>query len=176
MTWGKGIITLIHKGGDANNLDNYRPITLLPTIYKIWATIITNRLAPVMNLLKKDNQCAYKAKRSTADAVYFLKRNLVKKINGHISFGPSKAFDGINRGKLRWALYGKGLPTNLIDMIINGHTDNSLYGKLNCEIGTETYSDKGVFEGSPTSASIYIIFADGIMEEYKDEIKKKNCK
>ena len=56
----------------------------------------------------------------------------------------------------------------LIDIIIKGHTDNILTGKLNGEFGDEVLNNQGVFQGSPISALLYIIFADGIMGEYKD--------
>ena len=104
----KGIITLLFKSGDPSNLGNYRPITLLQTIYNIWATVITNRISPIMSLLTKDKQCAYKTKRSTSDAIFFIKQNLIKnKILGHISFDLSKAFDRIDRNKLWRTLYEK---------------------------------------------------------------------
>ena len=171
--WKKGVVTLLYKKGDTSNLDNYRPITLLQTIYKIWATVITNRISPIMNLLTKDNQCAYKAKRSTADAIYYIKQNLIQnRIRGHISFDLSKAFDRIDRNKLWWILYEKGVPIKLIEIIIKGHTDNTLAGKLNGELSNEIENDKGVFQGSPISALLYIIFADGIMDEYKNELKQ----
>ena len=130
-----------------------------------------------MNLLTKDNQCAYKAKRSTTDAIYYIKQNFIQnKIIGHISFDLSKAFDRIDRNKLWWILYEKGMPIKLIDIIIKGHTDNTLVGKLNGLFSNEINNDKGVFQGSPISALLYIILADGIMDEYKTELNKINTK
>ena len=173
--WKQGIIALFFKKGKENDINNYRPICLLQTIYKIWATILTNRLSPILNLLTNDNQCAYKAKRSTYDAIYYIKKNFSKNlIDGHIAFDLSKAFDRIDRNKLWWTLYRKGLPIRLINFIINGHSDNTLSGRHNGNIGKAVNNDKGVFQGSPISALLYIIFADGIMEEYKEELKNSN--
>lgn len=42
-----GIITLLYKKGDRNNIKNYRPITLLNNDYKILGKIITNRMKEV---------------------------------------------------------------------------------------------------------------------------------
>ena len=42
--WKTGVIALLYKSGSKCELKNYRPITLLNTIYKIWDTIMTNRL------------------------------------------------------------------------------------------------------------------------------------
>ena len=59
-------------------LSNYRPITLLNTVYKIWTTIISNKIAPFVNILTEDTQYAYKANKSTIDVIYFVKRNFIK--------------------------------------------------------------------------------------------------
>ena len=100
-----------------------------------------------------------------------------KEIVGHISFGLSKAFDRINRNKLWWVLYEKGLPIKLIQSIKKGHENNWLQGKRNgvrgSKINNNNNNNKGVFQGSPISALLYIILADSIMVEYKQELIQK---
>ena len=60
--WIEGVITFIHNKNATDNLGNYRPITLINIIYKIWATIMSTRLSPILNLLTSDIQYAYKQK------------------------------------------------------------------------------------------------------------------
>ena len=43
--WKDSVTILIHKGGDRNMLDNWRPIALQNTIYKVYAAIIAKRVA-----------------------------------------------------------------------------------------------------------------------------------
>ena len=54
-----GLIALIPKGGDAADLRQWRPITLLPSIYKILARLISSRLQPLMPDLIHDTQTAF---------------------------------------------------------------------------------------------------------------------
>ena len=42
-SWGEGIIVPIFKGGDANMAQNYRGITLINIIAKIYSQILLNR-------------------------------------------------------------------------------------------------------------------------------------
>ena len=41
----KARVVLIYKKGDTNKFDNYRPISLLNTLYKIFAAILQKRIA-----------------------------------------------------------------------------------------------------------------------------------
>ena len=54
-----GIISLIPKGGDACDLRQWRPITLLSTFYKILAHLISARLKPLLPDLIHDSQTAF---------------------------------------------------------------------------------------------------------------------
>lgn len=42
--WNTANIILIHKKGNKQDLTNYRPLTLVPIVYKIFKTIGNNRL------------------------------------------------------------------------------------------------------------------------------------
>ena len=42
--WTEGIVSAIYKKGDQRLCNNYRPITLLNIVYKIFAILLHNRL------------------------------------------------------------------------------------------------------------------------------------
>lgn len=42
--WAKSRITLIYKKGDPADVNNYRPISLLPTMYKLFAMCLEKRI------------------------------------------------------------------------------------------------------------------------------------
>ena len=79
-SWKIGIKVYIYKSGIKTSLINYRPSTLLNDIYEIWATIIANRLTPIMNLLANEMHHAYRSVISNVGVIYNLKRKDVKKI------------------------------------------------------------------------------------------------
>ena len=59
-SWEIGILTLLYKHGSQKLLRNFRPVTLLNSIYKIRAGIMTNRSTPFTNLLTSETQFACK--------------------------------------------------------------------------------------------------------------------
>ena len=54
--WAKGIITPIFKEGDRQNTANYRGITILSTVGKVFASILERRLADGVKMEECLNQ------------------------------------------------------------------------------------------------------------------------
>lgn len=72
--WREGVITPIHKKEDKNKVENYRGITLLCTIYKLYASILAERLGKEVedkNILP-ETQAGFRKGRSTMDNIYIL--------------------------------------------------------------------------------------------------------
>ena len=172
---GKGILVLLFKKSDSKDINNYRPIILLPVIYKIWATIISKRISLILNLLTNEQQCAYKTNRSTQDLIYFIKTKLTQtKTQGQLLMDLSKAFGRIDRNTLRWILYRKGLPLPFIKTIIQGHTDTLLCSRHKGIHGPYIENNIGVFQGSPISPQMFIIYSHSFMGDFEMTLKKTN--
>jgi Reverse transcriptase (RNA-dependent DNA polymerase) len=69
-TWRKGVIVSTYKAGDRTDCANYRPITLLPTIDKLFTAILANRLLSTVAL--HDHQFAFRPGRGTMDPIFVL--------------------------------------------------------------------------------------------------------
>ena len=79
----------------------------------------------------------------------------------------SKAFGSTNRNILWAILYEKGVPWDLIKQIRSGHLGNKLYPKYKGTVGAQVYNDKWVFQGSPISAILFIIYFDRLLGNIK---------
>ena len=177
--WAEGIITLLRKKNDRADPNNYRPICLLNISYKILSVIVCTRLNPIMNILTKETQTAYKNNRSTYDIIsiiekytkeYKCKQNSYKSIT---LIDLSKAFDRMNRQKMLTILAEKGLPAELIRIIHIMHKNTKLQPKQSNRLGQKIYNNNGCFQGSPLSALVFVIYADEMMNRYEQELKKQ---
>ena len=169
--WLSGTTVFLFKKKDPKKLDNYRPVTLLNIIYKIWAIVITNRISPLMNHITSEMQTAYKKGRSTLDVLALVNNHMNKDDNASlILIDLSKAFDRINRKVLWTTLYESGIPINFINNIRAGHMNNALRPKVNGEQGTRQSNNTGVSKGSPLSALLFIISAERMMQSYSDKL------
>jgi hypothetical protein len=64
-------VTLIHKKGKTDQYENYRPISLLNTLYQIFAALIQKRLAKGTDKLQ--TQYGFRKDRSTSDTIYVVR-------------------------------------------------------------------------------------------------------
>jgi hypothetical protein len=93
----------IYKNGDKNDISNYRPISLLASISKIFERVIYNRMYLYImknNILAKE-QFGYRPARSTDAAAYYLINNILTALNkkefvGGVFCNLHKAFDSVN--------------------------------------------------------------------------------
>jgi len=175
----EGPIVLLHKNGEKTKTDNYRPITLVNVIYKIIAIIITRRIAPIMNILTDEKQTAYKSNRATTDILSIIEtytRRMKKgeeKEKSITLIDLSKAFDRANRQNIYSILAKTGVPIELIKIIRKTHTRTKLAPKEQNKIGRKTESNIGVYQGSPLSALLFIIYTNQMMKEYEKEWEKE---
>ena len=65
--WEIGIIRPIFKKGDRRECSNYRGITLLNVIYKIFACLIYTKLTKYSELTLGEYQAGFRPSRSTID-------------------------------------------------------------------------------------------------------------
>ena len=67
-------VVLIYKKGDASKYENYRPISLLNIIYKLFAAIVQRRIASRLDKHLQKTQYGFRRKRGTADAIHLVRR------------------------------------------------------------------------------------------------------
>ena len=101
--WKLAKITPLHKGGHKNQINNYRPISLLPLPGKLIEKIMHKRITSYLDThsLLNANQNGFRAKHSTQDTVAKFTDDIAFNINNNkctlatfIDF--RKAFDTVN--------------------------------------------------------------------------------
>ena len=101
----KGDITSLFKNGDAFAKKNYRPITVLPAMSKIYERIISSQIICYINDILSPYLCSYRRGYNTQHALLRLVENCrssldMKGFAGAILMDLSKAFDCLNHNLL----------------------------------------------------------------------------
>ena len=85
----------------------------------------------------------------------------------------TKAFDKTNRELMYTKLIEKGLPIELVRLITKTHQNTQLRARERNKLAQKTETNRGVFQGSPLSALLFIIYTDSMMERYDELWKEK---
>jgi len=118
----EGNICPVYKKGHRLNCNNYRPITLLNTAYKIFAILLNKRLIENTENKLEDKQMRFRPNRSTIDNI-FIVRQIFEKSHEYdidlynILVDYTHAFDSVHRNDVMECLKKFDVPDKLIRLI-----------------------------------------------------------
>lgn len=76
--WRRRVVVLFFKKGDNTLLKNYRPISLLSHVYKLFSRVITNRLERRFDDFQPPEQAGFRKGFSTMDHIHTLRQIIQK--------------------------------------------------------------------------------------------------
>lgn len=119
-------ITILFKKGDRSLCGNYRGISLLSVVGKVFADILLQRLKNIAERIYPQSQSGYRDGRSTIDGIFTLRQLMEKareqRQNMYIVFDDfKKAFDTVNRDMLFQILGKIGCPSKFVRLIKKLH-------------------------------------------------------
>ena len=68
--WKKTVVKVLHKSGDMRLPQNYRPISIIPLLYKLFSRLLCNRLLPVLDSEQSPDQAGFRPGKSTTDHLF----------------------------------------------------------------------------------------------------------
>lgn len=161
----KSVLIPIHKAGDTDNVSNYRPISLLPTLSKILEKLINNRIRQYLtkeNIISK-KQFGFQNNISTSDAVHNLTSNIVKHLDANkkclaIFLDLAKAFDTVSVPLLLNKLYRIGVRGVQHKLFTDYLTDRTQSVRIGEHVSSEEYIKFGVPQGSILGPTLFLIY------------------
>ena len=149
---------------------NYRPISLLNFMSKIYSRIINNKLKDFLeqNNCIRDTQFGFRKKRGTSSLLTQMYELIARtKCNKKtlvtiVSRDVSKAFDKLWRRGLIYKLIEMGLPNKMIKILNSYLNDRYAAITINKDRGEEFRLDTGVPQGDVLSATLYIIMVNDL--------------
>ena len=159
----------IFKTGDKSCYSNYRPISLLPCISKIYEKIIHSRLTGYMSTIgiPSNNQYGFRKNSSTFMAIANFLNDLTTSIDKKFSsigvfIDLSKAFDTVDHVILLKKLYLYGVRGIQYDLMKSYLSDRQQYVIFNNVASDKIPVTCGIPQGSILGPLLFLIYIDDI--------------
>ena len=171
----KANVKALHKKGEYNNPAQYRPISILTTISKVFERSATEQIMDfyIVNNKLSTKQHAYRKYHSTTTCIFELTETALKYIDdGYLvaiaSLDLSKAFDSLSHDLILQKLLNMGLDGTAVKWIksyLSNRKQVVKFGKIESD---EEIVESGVPQGSIIGPLLFITCTDDIEDEMKD--------
>lgn len=160
-----GVISFLHKKGSPAVLSNYRPLSMVCVDYKILSRTLARRLARVLPaIINADQTCGVKGRQIGWNLqlhrdvlTYIEERNLTTIC---VTLDQEKAFDRVNHDFLWRVMRNFDIGGKFLNWISMMYTDIICKIKINGHLTEEVQQTRGLRQGCPLSALLYVIYVE----------------
>lgn len=161
----KSIIVPVHKGGDRDDVSNYRPISILPSLSKILEKLINTRLIGYLETkyILSNSQFGFRVGKSTEDAVVSITSHIIDRVdNGKkclaVFLDLKKAFDTVSVPILLKRLQDIGIRGMPLTLFTEYLTNRCQQVRLENFISDEADVVYGVPQGSVLGPTLFLAY------------------
>ena len=166
--WRRNIIIPLPKKGDLSQCSNYRGISLMSIVGKLYNKLLQTRISPFLDPVLRKNQNGFRPHRGTLEQVLSIRRIIeglsVKGGSGVMTFIDfSKAFDSINQSRMFKVCSAYGISSKVVQQISAMYIDSQSAVSTEDGISEFFQISTGVLQGDTLAPLLFILMIDYVM-------------
>jgi hypothetical protein len=167
--WLESKVTVIHKKGPKNRVDNYRPISLTSVCCKVMESIIKKHMMSFLdaNNILSASQYGFRSGKSTSTQLLHCTNDWTKSLDQKtavdvIYLDFAKAFDTVSHTKLFKKLQNVGIKGDLLSWIIAFLSNRTQQVVIDSTLSDTAQVISGVPQGSVLGPILFLIYINDL--------------
>lgn len=172
QAWKCAVIVPLHKRGDPLDPSNFRPISLLDVVSKLFSSIIQRRLCEHLEAGEhiSPHQHGFRRGYSTADCALamseIIQQRWKDKLKTFVCFVDiRKAYDTVWHDGLFLSLMNRGVKGHLLRVLMSWYEGGTSRVRVNNNLSEPIPMNMGIRQGNVNSTLEYIVFMDELCRE-----------
>jgi len=152
-----------NKNGNISDAGNYRPVSLVTIISKLYEHYILACISPL--LATTDNQLGFKPKHGTDMCIFLLKQTVSYYVNKETPvfsafLDASKAFDRTNHNLLFAKFIKRNVPMCIVRLLLSWYRQQTMQVKWGTNYSSHFTVTNGVRQGGVLSPYLFAVYLD----------------
>ncbi|CAI5449906.1 unnamed protein product [Caenorhabditis angaria] len=179
--WKEAETILIYKGANSDPAkpDNWRPISLMPTIYKLYSSLWNRRIRSVGGIMSKC-QRGFQERDGSNESIGILRTAIdsAKGTGGNVSIAwldLTNAFGSVPHELIRQALKAFGFPEELVEIVSDMYDGACIRVRTKTETTSPILIKSGVKQGDPISPTLFNMCLELVIRRHLKKARGHKC-
>ena len=178
--WHDNVIKVVFKSGEMKHAKNYRPICVLPLLYKLFSIMLYRRLQPTLDKELQKDQAGFRKCFNTVDHLHAFTQIQEKTAEWQIELWTcfldfQKAFDSVEHDAIWAALAKQNVSAGYIEIL--KRLSASQVGRVSVlsQLSRPFALGRGTKQGDPLSTLLFNAVLEDAFREVRTKWKTKRC-